>query len=950
MRPLTTLYALFASLIVLPGAAIAQQPNFSHQAGFYTDSINLIVSCPDEFPTAWVSFNGSNPGPDNPDSEQVSAPIQLSSRAGDPNGISLIPLNNSDAGIPGWLPPTEEIFKSHSISVRCFNSSGEHSETAVRTFFIDEAGFNRYSLPVVSFVSDPDGLFSFETGIKVPGINYVEGENRSGNYFQRGDEWERLMHIEFFEPDGQLGFAQFAGMRIHGNFTRSYPRKSMRLYSRADYGTSRFEYKIFENQPVQRFNRLIFRTSGNDFGRSLFRDVLAHKLYQNTGIETQDYRPVILFLNGEYWGIYNIRERYDRHYFDRVYGVDRENLDYIDFLFNRNPDVSDGSREHYMDMLDYALDNNLAEAEHYEYMQTQMVVDDFINMVVMGIYSSNTDWPRTNVRVWRTRNEFDPEAGPKDGRWRWLLNDIDFGFGLFQNASHNYFGAIMNENWEGELLMSLMDNESFKHSFINRFADHMHSVFNPDFAHSVINNLAAGIDAEVAEHTRRWQYPSNYNSWNNTVNSMKNWLADRPDNIRNQIIERFDLSGTANFSLNINQNNSGVIKLNSIRVSSETDGIGNNPYPFEATYFAGVPVRLEAIPNAGYRFDRWEGVDADGPVVFVDPASITEVTAVFEFEPFDGDEMNPVAWDMADGDFNFNFWDALSPAGSFPSNMVFQQSSITDPELGDEMTSPYHIPEDEYHEDDEDSIGFPYNLTRRTRINGLGDRGISFINTGRNRDLGAAVVALDTRDADALFVSFRAGTELPNSRVYGIRLQYRVGTQASFQDVLMNGEPVEYIRNVEQGHSQFFDSIPLPGEALGHPYVQLRWKYHHIDVNSGPRAELSLGDITVTETGDVSVNEGFGELPVTHKLEQNYPNPFNPTTNISFALPQQADVLVEVFNIAGQRVAVLADANLPAGTHQLQFDGSRLASGLYIYRLSDRSSGVQLTRKMMLLK
>ncbi|WP_164682413.1 CotH kinase family protein [Cyclonatronum proteinivorum] len=936
-----------------PFYAYSQSPGFSHQAGFYTEAFDLNIACPDEFPQAWITRDGSWPGPENPESELFSGPILIDSRAGDENFFSLFPLNNGDPGIPAWLPPSEEVVKSNVISVTCFNAEGGHSETARRTFFVDENAYSRFSLAVVSFIGDPEGLFSFDTGIKVPGVHYVPGNNRSGNYFQRGEEWERMTHMEFFEKDGTYGFAQNAGMRIHGNFSRAYPRKSFRMYSRSEYGESRFEYKIFEEQPVQRFNRLIFRISGQDFRRSMFRDALAHRLYKNVGIETQDYRPVITFLNGEYWGIFSIRERYDHHYFNRMYEVDRDSLDYIDFYFSRTPDVSNGTRTHYMDMLDFAAEHDLADDEHYSHMETLMDVDDFINMVVMGVYASNTDWPRTNVRVWRTRNEYRPEAGRKDGRWRWLLNDIDYGFGLYQNPAHNNFGAILNDNWEGELIMALMDNDGFRYNFINRFADHIHTVFSPAHTDSVINWFVDGISAEMPEHVSRWQYPSSFNSWINTTNGLKNWLAARPDNIRQQLIERFELDGLATFTADVSEPNAGIIKLNSIRLAPETDGIGANPYPFEATYFAGVPVRLEAIPNAGYRFDGWEGHESSEPVITVDPAQLETISAVFVFEPFEGDEMNPVAHDLSTGDYLFDFWSPEQPELTFPANIVFQQTRMTDPGLNDEMTDPYFLTEEDYHEDDAGSIGFPYALTRRTRINALGDNGISFINTGRSRDLGAAVLALDTREAEEVFVNFTAGTVLPNAREYAIRLQWRIGNQGAFTDVTdSSGNPVEYVRNTTSGHETHFSDIRLPDEAAGVPYLQLRWKYYHVSGNSGPRAELRLDNILVRTEAFVSVPETGNQLPRQFTLHQNYPNPFNPTTNISFELPVQSDIVLEVFNVTGQRVATLANGTWQAGSHTVAFNAQGLASGLYLYRLRTvgAANPVQLTGKMMLLR
>ncbi len=881
----------------------------------------------------------------------VDSSILIEDRSVEPNEFSLIPLNNGDEHIPEWLPPLGEVAKATVVGIACENENGDLSEKSYRTYFVGLDDFAAHDIPVISIVSPPDSLFGHERGIMVPGVNYEEGSWNTGNYFQRGDEWERLVHIEFFEPGGELGFGHLAGMRIHGNRTRAHPMKSVRMYSRSDYGTSRFEYKIFEDQPIQRYNRFILRNSGNDFESLLLRDAVSQKFFRDLEIETQDYRPAIKFLNGEFWGIFNIREFYNRHYFERVHDIDRDDLDYLTFEFNSSPSINDGDREAYFAMMDFVSENDLSDANAYSAISTMMDIDDYIDQLAIGIYSSNTDWPQTNQRIYRKRTEFTPGAGAKDGRFRWLINDLDFGFGLFNSLSHNNLERMFTDSWYNELFLALIENEDFKHSFINRHADFMHSYVRPEHAQEIVDAAAARIEAIIPLHVERWQYPSSVSSWENRINSFQNWISNRPEVMKQQLIDQFELSGTAAFTLDINEQNAGIIKLNSIKISGDTDGIISTPYPFEAEYFAGIPVILEAIPNSGFSFDHWEGMDSQEPVITVDPAELDNVKAVFVPEPFEGDEMNPVAWDFSEGDYVFDFWDAMEPEGSFPESMVFQQSSITDPQLQDEMTSPYHVPEDEYHGDDEDSIGFPYNLTRRTRINGLGDRGISFINTGRGRDLGAAVLAIDTREAEQVSVSFRAGTETPNSRVYGLRLQYRVGTLGSFQDVLKDGEPVEYIRNSAQGHSEFFENIQLPEEAVGFPYVQIRWKYHHIEGASGPRAELSLGDVLVTDEVIVSADdENSGRLPETFQLDQNYPNPFNNETVIRFTLPEDADILVEVYNVTGRRVAVLADGSFRAGEHHLRFDGSRLSSGMYLYRLIDRKSGTQINRKMLLLK
>lgn len=929
-------------------------PSFSHPEGFYSESFELEILCPGDFPQAWLTFNGSYPGPDNAESVLYTSPVLMESREGDPNVFSLIPLNNGDSGLPEWLPPAEEVMKATIVGAVCVNGENEMSQQSFRTYFVELDSVLSFNVPIISIIAPPDSLFGFERGIMVPGIHYVPGQNRTGNYAQRGDEWERMMHVSFFEPDGQLGFGHFAGLRIHGNFTRGYPQKGLRLYSRSDYGTSRFDYKLFENQPQQRFNRFILRASGNDWVRTMFRDAVGQRFIDNLPIETQDYRPSVVFINGEFWGIHNMRERYDIHYFTRYYDLDDEDeIDYIDFAFRRAPFINEGDSVHYMEMLDFALENDLSLPENYAHMQTLMDMDNYLLMIAVGVYSSNTDWPQTNVRAWRTRNDFNEEGGMKDGRWRWLINDLDFGFGLFQQATHNNLERLFEDDkWYNELFLALMDNECFKNKLISLLANLMHSNMNAEYTNTLIDATAQRLENIMPMHIDRWQYPNSPALWNHNVNSFKNWMVNRPEHMRQQIVDQFELEGIAPFTIHITEPDAGLVKLNSMLISDQTPGIPSNPYPFEAVYFAGIPVRLEAIADAGYRFDGWTGYESNEPVITVDPAIIDDITAIFVYEPFEGDEMNPVAHNLADGDYMFDYWGSYQPELTFPNNMIFQQTQLTDPALRDEMSEPYFVPEHEYHEDDLESIGFPYALTRRTRINALGENGISFINTGRGRDLGAAVLALNLKDVDDAYVSFTAGTVLPNSRVYAVRLQYRLGNLAGFSDLLTDdGEPIEYLRNTSNNHEMHFRDIRLPEETIGHHYVQLRWKYYHVDVFSGPRAELRLDNIVVrTESTETHIQNRDNDLASQFKLHQNYPNPFQNTTSIGFFLPVKAHVTLEVFALTGQRFVTLANGYYNSGNHEVSLHANMLPSGLYVYRIliKDDHSVFRQTRKMLL--
>ena len=207
------------------------------------------------------------------------------------------------------------------------------------------------------------------------------------------------------------------------------------------------------------------------------------------------------------------------------------------------------------------------------------------------------------------------------------------------------------------------------------------------------------------------------------------------------------------------------------------------------------------------------------------------------------------------GEFRFEGWSADQPEHTFPDHMLFLQSDVSDPGLTEALEYAYFIPHDDYHADDQEVIGFPYKTTGRTRLNGLDEDGIAFINTGRGRDLGGALVALDTTGLEGVRVNWLAGTILRNVRQYAIRLQYRVGIDGPFMDVLDDGQPVEYSAQTD-GDMQTLDPVDLPSEAVDQPYVQLLWRYYHVDGDSGARPQLRLDDMAVS--GKAGIFEDLG--------------------------------------------------------------------------------------------
>jgi len=251
-----------------------------------------------------------------------------------------------------------------------------------------------------------------------------------------------------------------------------------------------------------------------------------------------------------------------------------------------------------------------------------------------------------------------------------------------------------------------------------------------------------------------------------------------------------------------------------------------------------------------------------------------------------------------------------------------------------------------------------YNLNSRSRINGLGEDGFAIINTSNldgnpgypGRRLGGAVLFLNTEDQGSVRVQWTAGTVEPNSRVYNLRLQYRTDEEQPFRDVLdERGNPVEYERNEQAGHTEIIGPVTLPADAEDQPTLQLFWRYYYTgertDEESGQRSMLNISEIQVTS--EPLLGEPTGR-PEDIRLFQNYPNPFYPTTTIRYDLPSKKHVKMDLYTIDGRHVATLEDREAEPGRHHVDVDVSGLATGLYLYRfLADEYSEV---KKMSVVK
>lgn len=509
-----------------PSVSITQGKDtvmFSQEGGFYTEAFSLQLAVNHPGTVLYYTTDGSEP---DENATVYTNPISIESRKGQENVFSAIETS------PSWIPPKEEVFKATVIRAVAYINGCPASGVFTHTYFVDPAISQKYTLPIISIATDRSNFFGRNNGIYVSGENDGLGEN----YYRSGDEWERPIHLEFFNTDGSLGFKQGLGARIHGRGSRGNPQKSVRVYARDKYGKERITYPIFPGLTIGQFKTLILRSPDADFSTTLFKDELVQTIIKDMNIDLQATQASIVFINGEYWGIHNIRERQDKHYVASHHGVDPDHLDMLGLALEES-EIIEGDDLHYKAMLQYMVSNDLQDSKHYVYITTQMDIANFIDYQIAQLFFANFDWPHNNVRYWRPKTQ--------DGKWRWFFFDCDACM-VQDSHKHLYKYTAKDAMLEGQeqatfLLRNLLKNQQFRAQFLQRFMYHLNTTFEPGRIIRIIEEFKHTYSPEVFEHVYRWRYPSSYNAWLESLEEIKLFALQRPPEMLNQLTSLYKL-------------------------------------------------------------------------------------------------------------------------------------------------------------------------------------------------------------------------------------------------------------------------------------------------------------------------------------------------------------------------------------------------------------------------
>lgn len=374
-------------------------------------------------------------------------------------------------------------------------------------------------LPVVSVVTDPDNLFSGKEGIYVAGSRYKE------KIYNFRLDWERQSTVSLFEKDG-TGFYAPCGLKIHGDTSRFYPKKSFSVMFRDAYGDSQLDYRLFGEEGLDSYEAFNLRSGGQDFYRTKMRDELISDLaMEYTDIAAQKNRPVNLYLNGEYWGIYYIREKINEHF---IAGNENVPADTVTLT-----EGNGGSSRQYQELISYATTHDLRKQEYYDYVCSQVDIQQYMDYLIAEIWIGNTD--NDNIRYYTYTG----------GKWRWILFDTDLSM---ISSSFDSVAAHLNPNGTGasdwvhtKLINALLKNPEFKEAFIRRMAWQMNNIWTPENVNAKIDEYVALIQPDMQRECQRWPEHS-YKLWETYLGYLRSFANKRNDRLIPFIKAYFKLS------------------------------------------------------------------------------------------------------------------------------------------------------------------------------------------------------------------------------------------------------------------------------------------------------------------------------------------------------------------------------------------------------------------------
>ena len=385
------------------------------------------------------------------------------------------------------------------------------SDVISRTFITERT----HDLPIVSISVDNMNFYN----------NYQKKEEQKTNF-------------EFYEKDGSYGVSFTGDIKVSGWGSARPNQKSMSVYLRKKYGTTKIVYPFYDNN-YNTYSSFLLRAGGNT-KLHITEGILNSIIKDDMDLDIRTYRPVVVYINGEYWGLYSLLEKQNIDFLENKYGIDKKKVDiikyYVDVFATSNQvkkTVAYGNDKAFNNLLNYLYTHNVQDNNVYSYLKTQIDMQNLINFWIVESYCGNSDYPHNNVRIYKS----------SDGKWRWMLYDLDY-CAILNNHHDNFLYLQINNSTDWVTIMKkLAENQEFRALYLTSLGKYLKTTFKPDRAIAIIDKLVSEVEKEMPYEIERWHYmPASMAEWRNYIDKTKTSFQSRYSEVVRSLKSRFNLS------------------------------------------------------------------------------------------------------------------------------------------------------------------------------------------------------------------------------------------------------------------------------------------------------------------------------------------------------------------------------------------------------------------------
>ncbi|MBD5142263.1 MAG: hypothetical protein HDT22_01440 [Ruminococcus sp.] len=523
-------------------------PVFSVEAGFYDEAFELELS--DENNNAiYYTTDGSDPRTSET-AILYTDKINIYDNSSESNKYSAL----TDITLyEDYIGATSNVDKGTIIRAVCKTSSGEYSDVAYHSYFINKQAEYYKTMKIISLATDGDYLFDSDNGAYMIGSEYYdwlekiyhsEYANKLNikyptNYNKDGEENEFPVSIQVFE-NGTLAYTTDVGARIAGHFSRGIAQKSIRLYARKEYGDSKMRYAFIDDLTdkngnlIEKYDKITLRNAGNDNECLHFRDAFIEDIVSKRACNMQGTESCVLFINGEFWGFYFMQEKQDDYYIQSHCEIEKENVTII-----KNSELACGSQyvaNDYYSFIEWASTADMTIPENYQLVCDEIDIQNFMDYIAIETYINNVDWTYTslnNWQVWRA-TIIDSNTPYADGKWRLMLFDLDMTTGLNGEKNRASFD-LLNNMYRGEasfvtMFYNLLNNEDFKKEFYDNYIEIIETVFAPEQVDEKITEYVSAYKQVTLDTRERFSREKINNiDYDEEVEIFRKFFQERPE-------------------------------------------------------------------------------------------------------------------------------------------------------------------------------------------------------------------------------------------------------------------------------------------------------------------------------------------------------------------------------------------------------------------------------------